>query len=123
VKEMPSSIELEKTTSDNTMSFDQFWQALTSRLKVKTQIRNWTVDQGYLRQGDFMAEYTTGNYINCDVPDAKTIQKVPRLDVELLHKHWQAYLNGQMSRRQLADKSRFMKYSISILHWFSDDGL
>ena len=120
---MPSSIEPKKTTSDNTMSFDQFWQALTSRLKVKTQIRNWTVDQGYLGKGDFMAQYTTGNYINCDAPNAKTIQKVPRLDIELLHKHWPAYLNGQMSRRQLADKSRSMKYSISILNWFSDDGL
>ena len=120
---MPSSIEPKESTSNNTEPFDQFWQALKSRLKVKSQIRNWTVDRGFLGRGDFMAGYRGGNYIICDAPDAKATQTVPRLDFELLHKHWQAYLNGHMSRRQLADKSRFTKYTISILHWFSDDGL
>ena len=120
---MPSSIELEKTTSDNTMSFDQFWQALTSRLNGNHQIRNWTVDKGFLKRGDFMAGYRGGNFIICDAPDAKATQTVPRLDFELLHKHWQAYLNGLVSRQQLVKESRFTKYTISILHWFSDDGL
>ena len=120
---MPSSIEPKKTTSNKTTPFDQFWQALTSRLNGKTQIRNWTVDKGFLGRGDFMAGYRGGNFIICDAPDAKATQTVPRLDFEILHKHWQAYLNGLVSRRQLVKESRFTKYTISILHWFSDDGL
>jgi len=116
-------VSRDEISMDSTTPFGQFWQTLTSRLNGKTQIRNWTVDKGFLKRGDFMAGYRGGNYIICDAPDAKATQTVPRLDFELLYKHWQAYLSGHVSRRQLVKESRFTKYTISILHWFSDDGL
>ncbi|MHA1505756.1 MAG: hypothetical protein ACTSR0_00995 [Candidatus Asgardarchaeia archaeon] len=93
--------------------FDEFWRRLTEVLRDKQLIRNWTRDSGYLG-GDFYAVYLGGNAITC-ILDSGSVLEVPKKDFELLFNHWEDYINGRYPRHLLRDKSRFTKYTISIL--------
>ena len=102
--------------------FESFWKELTKDLKEKSLIRNWTKDKGYLTKGDFQTQIN-GNYIICETPETRTIPRVPKIDMEFMYYHWSDYLEGRISRKELTKGSRYTKYTISILQWYTDDGL
>jgi hypothetical protein len=98
------------------MYFDDFWRHLKDELQEEQTIRNWTMDKEYLG-GDFDA-IAKGNYIECYPPKAKNLQKVPRSDFQFMYENWQNYIHRRIRRRQLSDRSRFTKYTISIIRQF-----
>jgi hypothetical protein len=98
--------------------FEEFWNELKNELSEEQTIRNWTVDKGYIGKGDFKAICSSSNYIECDSPGAETIQKVPKKDFQIMYEHWKSYTRGNMRRADLRDKSRFTKYTISIIHHY-----
>ena len=51
------------------------------------------------------------------IHQAKNIQKVPSADFETVYNLWQRYRNGQVTRPEIRDATRFSKYVISILYW------
>jgi hypothetical protein len=100
--------------------FEEFWEKLTKRLSKEQNIRNWTADKGYLGKGDFEAVWRGGRYIECDAPDANTIQKVSIKDFQVMYEYWKVYTIGNMRRADLRDKSRFTKYTMSIIHQYGE---
>lgn len=100
------------------MSFEKFWGELTVWLKSERLIRNWTADHGYLPKGNFTAVYKGQDYVECEVPDAMNIQRVPKEDFRFISDNWQKYLEKRIRRSELRDRSRFTKYTISILHQY-----
>jgi len=102
------------------LAFDNFWEILTNALGNEKLIRNWTVDKGYLRRGDFPAIYRGGEYIECRPPNAKYPQLVLKKDFQYMYDNWQDYLSGRIKRSVLRDKSRYTKYTISILHQYEN---
>jgi len=111
--------ELNMKCEESGARFDKFWKRLTDVLRVKQLIRNWTRDHGYLGRGDFYAVYRGGNVIICILENGSVL-KVPREDFELLFNHWEDYIKGRYPRRLLRDKSRFTKYTISILNQYRE---
>jgi len=101
------------------MTFDDFWRNLRDKLQEQVVIRNWTRDNGYLGQGDFGAIFRDG-YIECHPPEAENPQKVPKQDFRFMYENWKDYTEGRIKRSQLRDRSRFTKYTISILHQYED---
>ena len=99
------------------MLFDDFWRNLKDELQEEQVIRNWTIDNGFLDRGDFSA-IVKNNYIECNPPEAENPQKVPRSDFQFMYENWQKYIHGRIKRPQLRDRSRFTKYTISIIHQF-----
>jgi hypothetical protein len=86
-------------------------------LSNKPMIKNWTLSSGFIGE-DFEAGPVSGNYVEIRPPSALTYQKVPRKDFELIFENWNAYLNKEISRGDLAKRSRFTKYTISIIHQY-----
>ena len=41
-------------------------------------------------------------------------------DFELIYMNWKDYISCKITRPQLRDKSRFTKYTISILHQYEN---
>ncbi len=99
------------------MEFKEFRSKISPILKEPQEIKNWTNDRGFLGKGDFTAVMKE-KYIECDAPDAKTIQKVPEKDFHFMFENWDDYINGRIRRPDLRDQSRFTKYTISIIHHF-----
>jgi len=100
--------------------FEVFWKKLTNILREERLIRNWTVDSGFIGRGDFKAVYRIGNYILCYPPNALNVQKVPKRDFKLMFENWQDYIHHRISRADLRNKSRFTKYTISILYQYRE---
>jgi hypothetical protein len=97
-------------------SFDAFWEYLQKNLKPGTEIRNWTVDKGYL--GDVMTiKIVTGPFIEVEVSSAKNIQRVPREHFEIVFAVWKDYVAKIRKRSDVRDMTRFSKYIISIIRW------
>jgi len=104
---------------EGSMRFDEFWKKLTTVLRDKRLIRNWTRDSGYLGKGDFYAVYRGGNVIIC-ILESGSVLRVPKEDFELLFNHWEDYIKGRYPRHLLRNKSRFTKYTISILNQYGE---
>lgn len=102
------------------ITFDEFWRRLINVLRNEQTIRNWTINSDYLGRGDFPAIYQGGDYIECRPPNAMNPQIVPRRDFEFMYDNWNDYVNGRIRRPQLRDRSRFTKYTISIIHQYEN---
>jgi len=113
-------IQNEKSRMKENKEFEEFWKKFTRTLTEEHTIRNWTVDKGYLGKGDFVAKSKASGYIECDSPEAEMIQKVPKQDLKMMYEYWNSYINGNMGRADLRDKSRFTKYTISIIHQYEE---
>jgi hypothetical protein len=100
--------------------FEHFWSRITSALKTKTKITNWSVDKGNIGKGDFDAWYESGECIKVDAPKAENVQSVPKEHFELVFDQWHSYCERRLPRYKLRDNSRFTKYTISIIHHFID---
>jgi hypothetical protein len=101
------------------MEFEEFWEKLTEIMSEKQEIHNWTVDKEFLGKGDFTA-IIKRNYVECDVPNAKMLQQVPKIDFQIMFEKWNTYLNGKIHRSELRNQSRFTKYTISIIHQYEN---
>ena len=92
------------------------WSAFQAHLSPGTTVNNWTVANGLL--GDTFTVTAVGpGHVEADTPGAKNIQKVPSADFETVYNLWQRYRNGQVTRPEIRDATRFSKYVISILYW------
>ena len=99
---------------------NKFWIRLINSLEDKQLIRNWTIHSGYLDRGDFTAIYKEGDYIECKALNANYPQKVPKRDFEIMYNNWQKYIERRIRRKDLHDKIRFTKYTISMLHQYEN---
>jgi hypothetical protein len=115
--EKPPETKKRATTIINNNDFDVFWSELSSWLSNKPSIANWTLKSGPIGE-DFEAGPVCGNYVIVKAPSALTSQKVPKRDFELMYENWDAYIDEKISRGELAKKSRFTKYTISIIHQY-----
>jgi len=96
-------------------TFDVFWGTLKAALQGKTQIRNWTVDSGFI--GDDFSVQTSSGTIHCDPPGVN----VSKQDFESIWEVWEQYLIGRVKRKELRDLPHYnTKYVISILHHFME---
>jgi hypothetical protein len=87
------SLQHKKERSEKT-DFEIFWSKLTSWLSNKQYIINWTVNSG----------------------------EIPKNDFKIIYKNWDGYVAGLIPRSHFVHgpiaKSRFTKYSISIIHQY-----
>jgi len=116
--ESPTKIHdrLKVESSDNS-DFAVFWSGLTSWLEEKQTIENWTAVKGLMGE-DFEAGPVVGNYMLVYPHSALNVQKVPKKDFKFVYEKWAGYKNGDFRRGELAKKSRFTKYTISIIRQY-----
>ncbi len=98
-------------------TFENVWSWLQNNLKSGQTIKNWSVLHGYLGRTTTVVEVCS-DYIKVDPPNAKNIQVVPREDFEKLWEDWPAYKGGKVPRTTFPEKTRFVTYVISILHYY-----
>ena len=101
------------------MEFEQVWRSIRSKLAKGMEVKNWTVQKGYL--GDTMRVSDLGtDYIIVDTPGARTLQRVHKNDFEEVWNIWEDYKAGKVPRQVMTPLTRFSKYVISILHWWEN---
>jgi hypothetical protein len=120
-KSMPKTYSKVEDVSSENSEFGSFWSELQSWLMEKRTITNWTVDKGEVGE-DFETGPVTGNHVLVYPPSALNVQKVSKKDFEFVYEKWTDYLNGDAKRSELAKKSRFAKYTISIIHQYLSRG-
>ena len=116
-KSKPKTDSKCKEVSSGNNDFGVFWSELQSSLLEKRTITNWTVDKGEVGE-DFEAGPVIGEYVLVRPQSAQTDLKVPKKDFKLIFENWAEYLNGTARRGDLVKKSRFTKYTISIIHQY-----
>jgi hypothetical protein len=97
-------------------SFDNVWNELQNKLKPGIQIANWTAHHGYLGDEMTVVEITPLR-ITFEAPKAKNLQNVPKDDFEFVWQHWDGYIEGEILRQYIRDRTRYSKYIISTLKW------
>ena len=112
--ETPINCKVQSSKHDD---FCNFWSGLAFWLSTKQTIVNWTVDKGPTGE-DFEAGPIIGDYTLVYPQSALGRQRVPKKDFELVYDNWSDYCEGKVGRGELARKSRFTKYTISILHQY-----
>ena len=101
-------------------TFDTVWSWLQNNLKPGQINKNWSVMHGYLGRTTTIVDVRS-DYIKVAPPNAKNIQVVPREDFKKLWEDWSAYKSGKVLRSTLREKSRFLTYIISILHYYEQE--
>ena len=84
-------------------------------LRIPKKIKNWTVKKGHTGE-DFTAQVKNNHTIQCTTLKGSE-QNVPKRDFELIYENWEGYLSERITRTDF-QKSRFTKYTISIIHQF-----
>jgi hypothetical protein len=98
------------------MEIESFLSTIQTQLAPGTDIPNWTVDKGPL--GDsFTVVSVSHKYVDVVTPAGKNVQHIPMNDFETVAKLWQRYINKEIGRNVVRDRTRFSKYIISILRW------
>jgi hypothetical protein len=106
-----------KVEGSENRDFSLLWSGLESWLKEKQTIENWTANKGVIGE-DFEAGPVSGNYVLVYPHSALSVQRVPKRDFKFICEKWARYLNGDIKRSELAKKSRFTKYTVSIIHQY-----
>jgi hypothetical protein len=95
------------------------WVDVQSRLRPGLVIRNWTAARGYL--GDaFSILSVSSSAVEVIAPNAVTVQRVSKKDLDFMQMNWEAYCSGKITRGKLVEKTRVSKYSMSILKHLSE---
>jgi hypothetical protein len=103
------------------METESFLNMIQTQLASGTDIPNWTVDKGLL--GDsFTVVNVSHKYVDVVTPAGNNVQHIPINDFEAVAKLWQQYINKEIGRNVVRDKTRFSKYIISILRWIEKGG-
>lgn len=90
------------------------WTTVRSKLSPGEVIPNWTAAHGYI--GDtFKVVSVTSSAIEVSAPNAETIQRVSKKDVEFMLENWKGYCAGTVKRNDIVKHTRVSKYSMSIL--------
>jgi hypothetical protein len=90
------------------------WAAIRAKLFPGEVIPNWTAAHGYI--GDtFKVVSITSSAIEISAPNAETIQRVYKKDVEFMLDNWKGYCAGKIKRSDIIKHTRVSKYSMSIL--------
>ena len=89
--------------------FEILWKNLTTWLKKKRHIRNWSVCKSYFGK-DFEAWYNPER----DLVRVQDI-RVRKKSFQLMYEAWELYLARKISRTELCGKDFFTTYTISIL--------
>jgi hypothetical protein len=101
-------------------TFEVLWCDLTSQLRPRKVVKNWTAFRGYL--GDTMKIVGVGDrYIQIEAPNAKTIQQVPKGDFQKVCDVWKDYQSQRFARSAMREITLYSKYIISILHWYEEN--
>ena len=116
-KSLPKTHNKSGEKSFENSDFEPFWSELQSCLMEKRTITNWTVDKSEVGE-DFEAGPVIGEYVLIYPQSAQNDLKVPKKDFKLIFGNWAAYVAGNIRRGDLAKKSRFTKYTISIIHQY-----
>ena len=102
-------------------SFESFWKELQKELATPKKIKNWTERNAYFGE-DFTAHIipnpTTGGTVVCTTQKGSE-QKAYFDDFSLIYSNWEGYLSGRIQRKDLREKSRVTKYTISIIHQYT----
>jgi len=98
-------------------TFETVWSWLQNNLKSDQIIKNWSVLHGYLGRTTTIVD-VRNDYITVAPPNAKNIQVIPKEDFKKLWEDWSAYKSGKVLRSAFLEKSRFITYIISILHYY-----
>jgi len=101
-------------------TFDNVWSWLQNNMKSGQLVKNWSVYHGYLGRTMTVLDVRS-DYIKVDPPKAKNIQVVPREDFKKLWEDWPAYKSRELPRSAFLEKSRFITYVISILHYYEQE--
>lgn len=109
----PSEVESKpdeaRSTGDNFPDFETFWKELSTWLKKKRYVRNWSVCKSYFGK-DFEAWYMPER----DLVRVQDI-RVRKKSFQLVYEAWEQYQARKISRRELCSKDFFTTYTISIL--------
>lgn len=96
--------------------FDIFWDDLLIELRTPKKIKNWTVKKGNWGE-DFTAQVKNNHSILCTTLKGSK-QNVSKKDFELVYDDWEGYMSENIPRKDFMKSSRFVKYTISIIHQF-----
>jgi hypothetical protein len=96
------------------MDFPEMWLRIRTDLVPGTKVRNWTAAKGYLGD-EFAIVRVESNHIGVNSPNAETIQRVARADLEYMFANWDDYCAGRLRRQELVKHTRVSKYAMSIL--------
>lgn len=75
------------------VSFEKVWKDIQSKLNPNSQLRNWTVLNGYFGDDITILALSKGS-IAVKSPTAKKIQVVPKSDFEAVWHLWEGYKRG-----------------------------
>lgn len=117
-KELISKLSRKKSLIRKQAPFSEFWEKLAERLAKPTIIRNWTVFSGYIGE-NFEAMLYNAEIIRCTLQNGKQLY-VPKEDFRIVYEKWGDYLARNVKRFELTKKSKFTKYTISIIHQFEE---
>lgn len=95
--------------------FENFWEKVTFALMQSRSIHNYALDEKMDDQ--FQAQYKGGDYIFCTIENGKVLQ-VPKKEFRVMYTKWEKYVSGDLSRTFLENKSRFTKYTTSIIYHY-----
>ncbi len=106
VKSKPSEVS---PIADDFPDFESFWKELSTWLKKKRYVRNWSVCKSYFGK-DFEAWYMPER----DLVRVQDI-RVRKKSFQIVYEAWEQYVARKISRRELCGKDFFTTYTISIL--------
>jgi len=101
-------------------TFDEVWSWLQDNLKPSQTIKNWSVIRGDLGRTVTVVCVCSG-CIEVDPPKAKNIQVVPKQDFKKVWDVWSAYKSGELFRSTIPEKTRYVTYILSILHYYEQE--
>lgn len=101
-------------------TFDNVWSWLQNNMKSGQIIKNWSVLHGYLGRTMTIVGVCS-DYIKVAPPNPSNMQEVPKQDFKKLWEDWSAYKSGKVLRSAFLEKSRFITYIISILHYYEQE--
>lgn len=102
--------------------FETFWREIVVWLSSRQRIiTNWTKFHEHEQIGEkFEAEYKNGDYILAYPEPPAKVQRIPKEDFKIIYDKWEEYTKGILPRSYFVHgpiaKSRFTKYTISIIH-------
>jgi hypothetical protein len=97
--------------------FDVVWNILQTSLKPGAEIKNWNAYNGYL--GDNLTIDAVDSYhISVDPPRVWDTQIIPKEDFKKIWNIWGDYKILQLSNKELKGQTEYLKYIISIFHWY-----
>ena len=81
------------------MVFSEVWLRVRTDLALGLKIKNWTAANGFLGD-DFSIVRVESSHVEISSPNAETIHRVGKNDLEVVYSNCETYCAGRESSRQ-----------------------